>query len=340
MTALFGLWFLFRMTVLGWPSGLEPSKTPTSEDLNSASGRFVALEPLALRRDASGLVSPNHGSPRGVDPRPARLQGLAARPLMTQTSQGTPLPPGGSPSFESAGAAAHGGPSPTTPVSHITPASGSRWSAEFWIFLREGSGSFGLLGNAGPAYGGSQAGAILRYTLFPNSVLRPQAYVRAVGGLKIDQTDLAAGLSLKPVPSLPVTAHFELRATDQRDRREIRPAAFVAGGIDDIDLPVGAKARGYAQAGYIGGTQGTGFADASLVIERGLSEVDKSDLSAGLGAWGGAQRSARRLDIGPTAKLRLPLGAGAARLSADYRFRIAGDAAPDSGAAITLSAGF
>ena len=42
----------------------------------------------------------------------------------------------------------------------------------------------------------------------------------------------------------------------------------------------------------------------------------------------------------PSASIALRLAESPARLSADYRFRVAGDARPGSGAALTLSAGF
>jgi hypothetical protein len=62
---------------------------------------------------------------------------------------------------------------------------------------------------------------------------------------------------------------------------------------------------------------------------------------AGAGAWGGAQKGASRLDLGPAATMGLGLGASAsARLALDWRFRVTGDAAPSSGPALTLSAGF
>jgi len=61
----------------------------------------------------------------------------------------------------------------------------------------------------------------------------------------------------------------------------------------------------------------------------------------GGGVWGGAQKGAARLDIGPSATMTIGLGeSAAARLGLDWRFRVAGDAAPASGPALTLSAGF
>ena len=59
-----------------------------------------------------------------------------------------------------------------------------------------------------------------------------------------------------------------------------------------------------------------------------------------MGAWGGAQDGASRLDIGPSAAVSFRLGEGRGRVAADYRIRVAGEAEPASGPALTLSAGF
>lgn len=120
----------------------------------------------------------------------------------------------------------------------------------------------------------------------------------------------------------------------------VRPAAFLSGGVEAAPLAAGFAARGYVQAGYVGGRDATAFADASLIAERPLWRERDSLLTTGAGVWGGAQRGAGRVDFGPTASLRFRLGEGTARISAEYRMRIAGNAQPASGAALTLSAGF
>lgn len=63
-------------------------------------------------------------------------------------------------------------------------------------------------------------------------------------------------------------------------------------------------------------------------------------LSLGAGAWGGAQEGAHRVDLGPTMRLDVTLGAVPARISLDWRERVEGDAGPGSGAAVTLSTRF
>ena len=60
----------------------------------------------------------------------------------------------------------------------------------------------------------------------------------------------------------------------------------------------------------------------------------------GGGAWGGAQRGATRLDLGPTASATLTTGRTTLRGSVDYRLRVAGDAVPGDGLAVTLAASF
>lgn len=192
-----------------------------------------------------------------------------------------------------------------------------------------------------PVYGASQAGAVLRYELVPGSRHRPTAYARAVQALVGGrESDFAAGFAARPLAGVPLAAHVEARLTRRGEAVDIRPAAFVTTGFDEAPLPLGMRARGYAQAGYVGGRDATGFADGSVVAERRLLGRGETELGAGAGLWGGAQRGAARLDLGPSASLRFPLGGGTVRIGVDYRLRVAGNAEPASGAALTLSAGF
>lgn len=111
--------------------------------------------------------------------------------------------------------------------------------------------------------------------------------------------------------------------------------------VRPIDLPMETRAEFYAQAGYVGGKFKTGFADGQLRIDRRVAEFGKGELRAGGGSWAGAQKGAARIDVGPTATLGIPIGdAASARVAVDWRFRVEGDARPDSGPAVTLSAGF
>ena len=217
----------------------------------------------------------------------------------------------------------------------------SRFSVDSWLFFRQDSQAVGTGNFAAPSYGRSQAGAVLRYRLRPQSRFQPQLYARVTQALAgPDDRDVALGLSARPLPGLPVTIHGEARLSEQSGQTEIRPAAFVTTGGEQSGLPLGLKLRGYAQAGYVGGDFATAFADGNLVAEREVAQFDLAKVSAGGGVWGGAQEGAARLDLGPTASVTVKLGEAPARLSVDYRVRVAGDAEPGSGAALTLSTGF
>lgn len=212
-----------------------------------------------------------------------------------------------------------------------------RWHADAWLLLRQGATPDVALVDRPSSYGGSQAGAVVSFRLDPGSHREPQVYARVTKALVRDgESELASGLGFRPLRFFPIKAHAELRATRRGDDTEIRPAAFVAGGVDDAPLPLGLAASGYAQAGVVGGRFGTAFADGALRVGRsGERQVDVA-----LGAWGGAQRGSARLDIGPSLQLNLLLGGAPTTLSADYRMRVAGDAQPGSGAALTIISGF
>jgi len=102
----------------------------------------------------------------------------------------------------------------------------------------------------------------------------------------------------------------------------------------------GVRGEAYVQAGYVGGRFATAFVDGQARAERRVARLGEAEITAGTGAWGGAQKGAGRLDIGPTAAVSFRLGEARGRVAADYRFRVAGEAEPKSGPALTLSAGF
>ncbi|MFM5885466.1 MAG: hypothetical protein ACKOQ3_09125, partial [Novosphingobium sp.] len=194
----------------------------------------------------------------------------------------------------------------------------------------------------GGTYGASQAGMVVRYRLAPGSAHRPMLYLRGSGPLAAPRgAELAAGLALRPLARVPVAAAAELRAVQGSSGHVVlRPAAMLVSEFPPLVAPLGLRAEIYAAAGYVGGRDATPFVDAQLRADRPIAGVGQAELRAGGGIWGGAQRGAARLDLGPSATLALPLGAGGGRLSADWRFRVMGDATPASGPALTLSAGF
>lgn len=230
-----------------------------------------------------------------------------------------------------------------SPVSSLAGQAGpKRWSVDGWVLWRRGSVAAATGGLLTPSYGASQAGAVVRYRLAPSSGLRPAAYLRTTAALNgSSERDAALGLQLRPVVKLPIALYGEARMTAVPGRTYVRPAVFAVTELPPFGLPLGLRGEAYGQAGYVGGRNATGFADGQLRVDGRLAGLGKGDLRLGGGLWGGAQKGASRLDAGPTLTIGQPLGAsGSLRLGADWRFRVAGKAAPGSGPAVTLSAGF
>jgi hypothetical protein len=218
----------------------------------------------------------------------------------------------------------------------------ARWSADGWLLLRRGGEAAPAGGFAPASYGASQMAAVVRFRLAPESAHRPAAYLRASAALNGSrEREAALGLSARPIAAVPVVAAVEARVNDQPSATSVRPAALVYTEAPPFALPLGARGEFYGQAGYVGGNFATFFADGQVRVDRRVLRLGRGELRAGGGAWGGAQKGAARLDIGPSATLGVALGgSGAARVALDWRFRVAGNAAPASGPALTLSAGF
>jgi hypothetical protein len=217
-----------------------------------------------------------------------------------------------------------------------------RWSGDGWLMWRRGGDGAPPSGFAPPSYGASQGGVVLRYRLAPSSPFKPTLYLRGTGAMDgSGETDSAFGFSVRPIPRLPLIAAVEARATRYASGiTRVRPAAMVVTELVPQPLPFAMRAEIYGSAGYVGGPGATAFVDGQMRVDHHIAMVGPSELRAGAGAWGGAQVGASRLDIGPTATLGVFGGHMGARLGVDWRFRVVGNAAPTSGPALTLSAGF
>ncbi len=232
-------------------------------------------------------------------------------------------------------------PTPAPPQTAAANWNERRFSGDAWLLLRRGGTGAGTGGPIPASYGASQAGAVIRFSLAPASPLRPALYLRATSAVRAPHDEeLAAGLAFRPVKGLPVRAMAELRATRLQSGTALRPAILLVSEFPPLPLPGGFRAETYGAAGYVGGRFATPFAEGQFRLDRRIARFGPAELRAGAGAWGGAQRGASRLDAGPGATLGFPVGPGNARISADWRFRLAGKAAPTSGPAVTLSAGF
>jgi hypothetical protein len=231
-------------------------------------------------------------------------------------------------------------PSQASLPQHAPADTGSRWSGDAWLMVRQDTTT--AVASGRPSYGRSQAGAVLRYRLASASGHAPQAYARASSALAGPvERDVVAGVSGRPLPGVPLRVAVEARISATAQGTELRPAAIAVTELPPLRLPGGLRGEAYVQGGYVGGRFATAFVDGQARVEGTVARLGETEVSAGAGAWGGAQKGAGRLDLGPTAAVSFRLGPKSrGRLAADYRIRVAGEAEPRSGPALTLSAGF
>ncbi len=305
-------------------------------------------EPGVWSNEANGLFAPQKPDtldlPSRVTLHPA--DGPAEQQEVIASHQSLFLPPRGQEPVPAVAAQAMGSGPAKAKVEAPSSAqkmagNGTRWSMDGWLFLRPDAKVAANTGAPFASYGASQAGAVLRYRLKPGSAARPAAYVRATKALAAGrESEVAAGLSATLFRDIPIAAHAELRATRSAFSTEFRPAGFVVTEIPPVPLPLGLRGETYLAAGYVGGDFATAFVDGQVRVDREIARFDLGNLRVGAGVWGGAQKGAARLDVGPSASVNIRLGALPARLAVDYRLRAAGDAEPGSGAAFTLTTGF
>lgn len=221
-----------------------------------------------------------------------------------------------------------------------------RWSGDGWLLARPG-GAGAAQARGAVSYGGSQAGAVVRYRLGEGGAGSAYGYLRAslaIGAPGKDR-EMAIGFGGRPLPALPLRVLAEARFQDAaRTSLRVRPVAVVVTELPPQALPLGIRAEAYAQAGYAGGSAATAFYDAQIVMDRtigGSPARARGGLRLGGGIWSGGQRGAVRLDAGPRASFELDLGGKvASRVSLDWRMRVAGNARPGSGAALVIASSF
>lgn len=212
----------------------------------------------------------------------------------------------------------------------------SRWSGSAWVYVRDNSAgrSLAALGQLG----GSQAGARLRWRVNPGEQLRTALYGRLSSPIdRASGAEAAFGAEWHPLPGRPVWIAAERRVALGSEGRDAW-SAYAAGGVWKPGLPMGMTLDGYAQAGVVGVKRRDLFADGALRLSRPVSPNHGPHLGAGV--WGAVQPGVSRIDIGPHARLPLKVAQQPMSISADYRIRVAGDAKPGSGVAVTLASDF
>lgn len=323
----------------GWTALRAALLAPAWWTAPAAPGTASPVELGATARSARdlGVEAPLRAMPSPTPPRrlaeagrpPSAFAADEARvPSATQVDHAGPQPP----PVLGAALPVSRPPSPSPIAGPKPPPVAPRWSLYGWTFVRPGRASSLAPGGM---LGGSQAGLRATYRLNPDSG-RPVAIsarlASPLGGRA--GAEAALGLDWRVSRRLPVHLLAERR---QRLGREGRSAfgVTVYGGISEA--PLGPfRVDAHAQAGIVGARSRDRFADGSLRASLPLG--DRARLGAG--AWAAAQPGVARLDLGPQATLRLPVAGRNLIVAADWRLRVAGNARPGSGPALTLSTDF
>jgi hypothetical protein len=267
------------------------------------------------------------------DPRPTRLANVMPMPERTDYS---PLPPleEGLLSRVAGLAAPVSRPSTTamqsTPL--VDPHKLDRLQLASWALLR--SQQSGVAGSRSLASGGqlgaSQAGARLIYNYNRQLALaaRLSSEVGRRGG------EAALGVRVRPLVSIPVWVTAERRqAIGRYGGGRDAFAFFLEGGLYEQPLPWRFSLDSYFQGGVVGLKSRDLFFDGALTVTRPVFR----NFSAGFGVWGGVQPGLSRVDAGPRITMRVRKNL---KVHLDWRQKLAGNARPGSGPALTLAGDF
>jgi hypothetical protein len=323
--AVMVMWVGARAILL-WPSTDVPATPPGIGSAPAYVARASRLAEPERRHGAVAHRAASHGAPRiagfprrvlnraWIETDPVRVQ-FALLGLLRYGEAEVIVPPPPSPRVLA-------GASPMA----------SRWQASGWLLTRGGAnGQY-----QGGALGGDQAGLRIAYALDRRRGV--SLFGRVSTPLAGLGREGAVGVEWQP-GRLPIRLVAEQRIGLDRGAKS-GPAIGAIAGIYGVGLPADFRLEGYAQAGAVFRRQTDPYIDGSARAMRLLATLGDARLDLGAGAWGGAQRGAARLDIGPSVSATIPLGGRTFRLSLDWRQRVAGDARPGSGPAFTIGADF
>lgn len=205
-----------------------------------------------------------------------------------------------------------------------------RWQLGGFSLLRDGAGGGPA---ASPVLGGGQIGASIAFVPDPLA-RRPLALVAranvAAGqaGVAVETAQAAIGLRQQLLPGVTLSAE-RLIAVGAATRGDWTLRLAAGGGSGRFSF--------YGEAGILAAGQIYGGGQASARILRFGPAQFPATLAAG--SWASLQTGAPdvwRVDVGPSVATQWR----GLRLQADWRQRVAGNAAPGSGPVLTVSAGF
>lgn len=285
----------------------------------------VAAAIVAPRAGKAVTVDhPRSGATAWTEPMPSDRERALALALLSAVRFGEAVRP--------APGIVPGLPGAPPPAGPVPAAARSRWSGSGWLFARGGRGI--APGGSGGQLGGAQAGLRLAYAL--DARHRMALAGRATTPLRERGTELAFGIEWQPTRA-PVRLVAEHRFGVDGVRSA--PAVGAVGGSGPVAIGKGFTAEGYAQAGVIGAGRGA-YVDGAARLGMPVGTLGSVRFDLGAGAWGGAQKGAARLDIGPSLAVALPGQSAGLRLSIDWRQRVAGGARPGSGLVVSLGTDF
>jgi hypothetical protein len=201
-----------------------------------------------------------------------------------------------------------------------------------WALLR--AQSAGVAGTqslaSGGSLGASQAGARLTY----NFTRQIAASLRTTNDVGRRGGEVAAGLRVQPLAGIPLWIDAERRQQVGRfGGGRSAFALFFEAGVYNRPMPLHFLLDSYLQGGVVGVRSRDKFIDGALTLTRPVYK----QFSAGFGVWGGAQPGVYRIDAGPRVTMRVRNNL---RVHFDWRQRLAGNARPGSGPAVTLAGDF
>ncbi|WP_231734962.1 hypothetical protein [Sphingomonas sp. CCH9-E2] len=317
-------WAAMRVVLL-WPEGASlPEAIEAAMPLRPAAAAPTARAPAPL----PPIIAPRRMPSRVSEARPA-IEAPALAPAPPQASFAMLNLVSFGPERASVATSEQLPRIPAPPAMLAPRATPDRWQASVWLVTRRGAGVGGAM------LGGDQAGLRIAHTLDRRG--RLAMYARATTPLAGSGRELALGVEWRPWRA-PMRFLAEQRLA--LDGGRSGPAVAVVGGFSGVDLPFAFELEGYAQAGAVKRARVEPFADGAVRVTRDVAAAGAARLALGAGAWGAAQRDAARMDIGPTAVTTVPIAGQSLRIALDWRERIAGDARPGSGPALTLGADF
>lgn len=342
-------WAGFRAMALGLVPGADLFTIgPPPAQATAARHSFPPLEPaVSYGQQAYAPVAP---VPQTVSyaplpvyypvPRPAYYANAPAPPQYVSVPQpiylGAPAIPNDWALSRFAAASRPPAPTANIPVQPVSPSfiqrKQDRLQLASWALIRGRQGVTIAPGSLAPGgtLGGSQAGARLTYILSPQIAASVRATSPVGGG---SGGEIAAGIRYTPFRSIPLSITAERRkAIGEYGGGRDAFAMFVEGGVYQQPL-WGMELDGYAQAGVVGARDRDWFADGGFTLSRPLFR----NFSGGVGVWGGVQPGLYRVDAGPRLSMRVRNNV---RIHLDWRQRVAGNALPRSGPAVTLAGDF